>query len=169
MRDRLTQPNCASCDNSYFHEESTAVIRKGVRLQPFEHYCLGCKRPRLFRTKDPKQRVPAWCPRRKNPCELRIYGFKNADTWMLHEQLCKSVGKEISPTPHRYAVRHEQTIPFSPYDFWRRCESGPESELLPVSVALHEVVEIDDGVRPAFFYKTERGYRVAYGFVPREK
>lgn len=167
MRDRLTQPSCANCDHSYFHEESTAVIRKGVRLQPFEHYCLGCKRPRLFRTKGPKKRIPAWCPRRKNPCELRIYGFKSADTWMVHEQLCKSFGKEISPTPHRYEVRYEQTVPFSPHDFWKRCKTEPESELLPVSVTLHEVVEIDDGIRPAFFYKTERGYRITHGFMPK--
>lgn len=166
MRDRLPQPACASCEHSYFHDERTGKTLKGVRLQPFEHYCLGCKRPRLFRGKDPKQKIPSWCPRRKNPCEFRVYGFISADEWYLHEQLCKSFGKEISPTPCRYAVRHEQTIKLSAYDFWRRCETEPESELLPIPVTLHEVVEIDDGLRPHFFYKTSRGFRIVYGFKP---
>lgn len=66
----------------------------------------------------------------------------------------------------RYAVRHEQTIELSAYDFWRRCETEPENELLPVSVSLHEIVEIDDGLRPYFFYKTKRGFRIAYGYKP---
>ena len=169
MRDRLPQPTCTSCEHSYYHDERTSELKRGVRLQPFEHYCLGCKRPRLFRSKDPKHKIPAWCPRRKNPCELRVYGFANADEWYLHEQLCKSFGKEIPPVSSRYAVRHEQTIELSAYDFWRRCETEPENGLLPVSVSLHEIVEIDDGLRPYFFYKTRRGFRISYGYKPAGK
>ena len=166
MRDRLPQPTCASCEHNYYHDKRTSELKRGVRLQPFEHYCLGCKRPRLFRGRDPKHKIPLWCPRRKNPCELRVYGFKSADEWYLHEQLCKSFGKEIPPMSSRYAVRHEQKIELSAYDFWRRCETEPESGLLPEPVALHEIVEIDDGIKQHFFYKTKRGFRIVYGFKP---
>lgn len=166
MRDRLPQPTCTSCEHSYYHDERTSELKRGVRLQPFEHYCLGCKRPRLFRGRDPKHKIPSWCPRRKNPCEFRIYGFISADEWYLHEQLCKSFGKEIPPMSSRYAVRHEQKIELSAYDFWRRCETEPESGLLPEPIALHEVMEIDDGIKQHFFYKTKRGFRIVYGFKP---
>ena len=166
MRDRLSPPSCASCEHSYYHEERTSRIMKGVRLQPYEHYCFKCKRPRLFRGKDPKHKVPAWCPKRKTPSELRIYSFRTADDWILHEQLCKSCGKEIQPTAYRYAVRRETTSTLSPYEFWRRRETETESELLPVPITLHEVVEFDDGLKPVFFYKTSRGFKVAYGFKP---
>ncbi len=166
MRDRLPQPTCTSCEHNYYHDKRTSELKRGVRLQPFEHYCLGCKRPRLFRGRDPKHKIPLWCPRRKNPCELRVYGFKSADEWYLHEQLCKSFGKEIPPMSSRYAVRHEQKIELSAYDFWRRCETEPESGLLPEPIALHEVMEIDDGIKQHFFYKTKRGFRIVYGFNP---
>ena len=81
---------------------------------------------------------------------------------MLHEQLCKSCGKEIQPTGYRYAARHEATTTLSPYEFWKRCETEAE----PVPVTLHEVVEIDDGLKPVFFYKTTSGFKIAYGFKP---
>lgn len=166
MRDRVPQRGCSRCEHSYFHEERISRILKGVRLQPYEHYCLKCKRPRMFRGRDPKYKAPAWCPRRKNPCELRVYGFKSAEDWMLHEQFCKSFGIEISPSYHRYTVRHEQTTALSPSEFWQRCETEAESELLPVPVTLHEVVEIDDGLKSVFFYKASRGFQIAYGFEP---
>ncbi len=66
----------------------------------------------------------------------------------------------------RYAVRHEQTIELSAYDFWRRCETEPESGLLLEPIALHEIDEIDDGIKQHFFYKTKRGFRIVYGFKP---
>ena len=31
---------------------------------------------------------------------------------------------------------------------------------------LHEVVEIDDGLKPTFFYKTSQGFKITYGFKP---
>ena len=67
---------------------------------------------------------------------------------------------------YRYAVRHEATSTLSPYEFWKRCETEAESELLPVPITLHEVVEIDDGLKPTFFYKTTSGFKIAYGFKP---
>ncbi len=169
MRDRLIMPTCASCENSYYHDERTGKILKGVRVQPFEHYCLGCKRPKMFRKKDPKTKVPDWCPKRKVPCELRIYGFTSADNWHLHEQLCNSLCKEISPSAHRYEVRYQGIIEIQPYEFWKRCEDEVDSNLLPVTVTLHEVVEIDDGLKPAFFYKTKSGYKIAYAFKPTQQ
>ena len=66
MRYRLSPPSCASCEHSYYHEERTSKIMKGVRLQPYEHYCLKCKRPRLFRGKDPQTQGSRMVPQTKN-------------------------------------------------------------------------------------------------------
>ena len=95
--------------------------------------------------------------------------YTSADNWHLHEQLCNSLCKEISPSAHRYEVRYQGIIELQPYEFWKRCEDEVDSNLLPVTVTLHEVVEIDDGLKPAFFYKTRSGYKIACAFKPTQQ
>jgi len=45
-------------------------------------------------------------------------------------------------------------------EFARRCNEEPDAETVGAAVHRHYVVEIDDGISPAFFYKTEHGYRL---------
>lgn len=68
-----------------------------------------------------------------------------------------------------YEVRYQGIIELQPYEFWKRCEDEVDSNLLPVTVTLHEVVEIDDGLKPAFFYKTRSGYKIACAFKPTQQ
>lgn len=167
-KSKLIPPICAGCEKYHIHLDKIAAVKNGVRLQPFERYCFGGKKPRLLRGKDANVKIPCWCPRRKDPCELRVYGFKSENEKLLHDQLCMSMGKEISPMPYRYTIRHEQTIGFSAYDFWRLCGTEPENELLPVQIELHEVLEIDDGIKPRFFYKTKSGFQILWVFKQTE-
>ena len=44
-------------------------------------------------------------------------------------------------------------------EFLERVEMEPDTLLLGTLVHRHYVVEIDDGLKPAFFYKTAGGYR----------
>ena len=37
-------------------------------------------------------------------------------------------------------------------------------QLLGAAVQHYDVVEIDDGMKPAFFYKTEHGYELLFSF-----
>ena len=50
---------------------------------------------------------------------------------------------------------------------WRRMSFSSEKsddEILGAAVQHYDVVEIDDGIKPAFFYKTEHGYELLFSF-----
>ena len=79
---------------------------------------------------------------------------------MMHYDLCSSMGKDISPSAYRYAVLYELHTPLSPCECARRCNEEPDAQTLGVAVHRHYVVEIDDGNKPSFFYKTSHGYEL---------
>lgn len=166
MRDKLILPTCSSCDGELFFTERYSKKQNGVLMKPGERYCIAGKKARKFSKSDPKKYPPAWCPKCKSPCEVRVYGFKSDLDWMLHERLCKDLGKELLPEPYRYKVEQEFTADLTPKQFWDRVEEEPLSSILPVSVLTHWVVEIDDGIKPAFFYKTSNGFAIAWCFNP---
>lgn len=157
MRKRLIEPSCAGCPHDLSYLDSIPQRKFGVMMHCGEHYCTGGKRARRFKRSDPKTRVPQWCPRRKNPCGLRIYTLKNEDEWLLHHMLSQGMGHAASPAGHRYALRFEGTTQLSPCEFWRRCELEPAADLLSLQIELYEVLEIDDGLEPVYFYRTESG------------
>lgn len=156
----LRKETCYECEKHFRYMESSPAKQMGVTMHMGERFCTGGKRARKFKRNDPKIYVPSWCPKRKLPSELRVYCFKSTEDWMLHERLCYDLGKEVSPEAHRYAVRYELHTPFSPMEFARRCNEEPDAETVGAAVHRHYVVEIDDGISPAFFYKTEHGYRL---------
>ena len=79
---------------------------------------------------------------------------------MLHYDLCTHMGKDILPSAHRYAVEYELHTDLTPREFAKRCNIDPDAETLHVAVHRHYVVEIDDGIKPTFFYKTKKGYEL---------
>lgn len=154
----VRKPTCVGCPDSFRYEGSIPMKQHGVMMHLGERYCIGGRKARRFRRGDPTVYVPAWCPKRKSPCELRIYGFKSQDDWMLHTMLCQELGHAISPSANRYAVDFELRTELTPPEFWRRCDTEPIGELLHVAVHRYQVVEIDDGLKPCFFYKTDEGF-----------
>lgn len=125
-----------------------------------ERFCMAGKRPRKFKNSDPKIYVPAWCPKRKSPKELRIYGFKSANDWYIHQGICKHMGKDVLPSDWRYAVESELSIELSAQDFWNGLKTETPENLLGTKINCYQVVEIDDGVDPVFFYCTDKGVQV---------
>lgn len=160
----LRKETCYECEKHLRYMESSPAKQMGVTMHMGERFCTGGKRARKFKRNDPKIHVPSWCPKRKLPSELRVYCFKSTIDWMLHERLCYDLGKEISPEAHRYAVLYELHTPFSPMEFARRCNEEPDAETVGAAVHRHYVVEIDDGISPAFFYQDEARLR-AVGLV----
>jgi hypothetical protein len=67
---------------------------------------------------------------------------------------------DISPQPSHYCVEHEGTTELTPRHFWEELEEHYISELLQVPVQTHWIVEIDDGLKPVCFYKTEKGCEI---------
>lgn len=74
------------------------------------------------------------------------------------------VGCHTSPSAFRYAVRYEGHTDLAPYEFFECCNEKSDDEILGAAVQHYDVVEIDDGIKPAFFYKTEHGYELLFSF-----
>ena len=160
MSEKLRLPTCMGCDGHLFYSERYAKKQNGVLMKPGERYCVYGKRARRFAKSDPKNYPPSWCPKRKTPSEVRVYGFKSSCDWILHERLCSDLHKEILPEAHRYAVEYELSADLTPKQFWDAVQEEPLSSVLPVSVLTHWVIEIDDGLYPTFFYKTSKGFQI---------
>lgn len=155
------KPACYECQHDFHYTGVIPMKRQGVMMHMGERFCLGGKKARRFKKRDPAIDVPDWCPRRKDPCELRVYGFKSSREELLHFSLCQSVGKTLLPTEHCYALIYEGRTALSPREFWTRCETtlNPVEGILEKPMETYQVLEIDDGLKPAFFYKTEQGFQ----------
>ena len=150
MTGKVFQPMCSGCPHDLYFSGSIPQKQFGVMMHGGEHYCTGGKRARRFKRGDPKIHVPEWCPRRKTPCEVRIYGPKSVNDWLLLSAL--SDESALYPSAHRYAVRMKGTTELTPYAFWKRCNEEPLANWFPFKMKQYEVLEIDDGLEPYYFY-----------------
>jgi len=161
MRERLMLPTCSGCPAHLLFDECLPQKQYGILMKPGVWYCLGGKKPIRFAPKDPKVYPPKWCPKRKCPCEVRVYSIKSIQEWYLHDRLCRDLGRDISPSASNYCVEKECFTELTPKQFWDSLENQFFSDLLPVEIRTHWVVEIDDGIKPVCFYKTKNGFEIA--------
>jgi len=164
MSDGPKKPTCAGCPDNFTYDDFVPMKSKGVMMHLGERFCTHGKKARRFKKRDPQKYVPDWCPKRKAPCELRVYTFKSSFDWWMHDRLCHDLGRELSPEARRYTLAHGLHTELTPQDFWNRCGHETDIELLSVKVEPHDVVEIDDGLKPVFFYKAGMGYRMLPSF-----
>ena len=122
MSGALKRPTCASCPHDLYFCDAVPKKQLGVMMHCGERFCTGGKRARRFKRGDPKIYVPNWCPKRKSPCELRIYTFKSISDWYAHTQLSAYMGKPVTPSAYRYALESESTIDLTPYEFWKQLQ-----------------------------------------------
>ena len=164
-RERIPTPVCANCNRYLRFLEDRPRKQHGVMMSPGERFCLGSKRVRRYRHSDPKIYVPSWCPRRKTPCELRVYAFKNQNEAAMHHFLSLALGHPISPMAGSYAVEHDLTTILTPKEFWNGCyHHKSDAELVGTVVHQYYIVEVDDGIQPVCFYKVDGKYQILYGF-----
>lgn len=164
-REKINKPVCAICDCYLLYEESLPRKQNGVTMHAGERFCLGGKRGRRFRSSDPKIHVPSWCPKRKSPCELRVYGFKNQNEEDMHTWLSLSLGRAIIPEARRYAVEYELTTSLTPKEFWEECRyNRSDAELVGVTIPQYHIVEVYDGLKSVFFYKVDGEYQIVHVF-----
>jgi len=76
----------------------------------------------------------------------------------MHENLCKSLGREIGPTASRYTLSEVRQLDLDAYAFQKQVRTTPVDELLNVHLGLHQVVEVFDGVQSVILYKTLEGF-----------
>lgn len=163
--DYLSLPRCADCPYHFRNDSTTSMIYYGLLLNPDDRACTGGKRVRKFKSGDPSVRVPSWCPRRKAPCEVRIYGFKDALCQFLHEELCRDLRRDAAPLETRYALVKSTTTELTPKQFWENSQTLSDGELVGAAIETYQIVEIDDGLKPVLFYKGKDGrYKIDWLF-----
>lgn len=116
--------------------------------------------------------IPAYAVQSRAPAVLPSLSFSGtkatcevlvtADNYM--DDMCAYLGEDTSPSAFRYAVRYEGHTDLAPYEFFECCNEKSDDEILGAAVQHYDVVEIDDGIKPAFFYKTEHGYELLFSF-----
>lgn len=142
----FAEPGCIGCD---------AHLDFGL-----SRYCAGFKnkkRRKAFRKNDPAYRAPKWCPKRKSPCEYRIYSYVDAQAAALARAFAEdeiSSGELAFPAAHRYRLRAEGKTGLTPALFFENANSPDEMPLLEgEEIGQGDVVEIDTGLAQFFFYR----------------
>lgn len=141
-----------------YHAIPAPQKSKGLMMHFGESYCTLPKRARHLKSRDLNRRAPFRCPKRKAPNTLRIYYYRSPETYMLDNVLHQGFAFTPQPTASRYAMAYEGTSTLSPREFWLKLLTQKDTELLGIEVKAKSVVEIDDGLAPCFFFKTEEGY-----------
>ena len=152
------------CPERYCHALPVPQKLKGLIMRFGECYCPLPKSARQLTDHDLLRCAPVWCPKRKRPNELRIYYYRNPETYMLDNVLHQDMAFTPLPTASRYAVEYEGTTKLTPRKFWLNLTSRKDTEILGREVKVKSVVEIDNGLAPCFFFKTEEGYTRCRGF-----
>ena len=124
-------------------------------------YCMGAgrKRGKRFKKSDPQYKAPRWCPRRLTPKICRVYRLRGE-----HERLLEQVRREeLTPKRHeRYSAfasrydpkpRYEAPISLTAKQFYELANREGVDELLEeFTTEYGDVIEIDDGLQPYYFY-----------------
>ena len=125
MKYTLRRPSCTGCPHDLYFGEAIPKKQFGVMMHCGEHFCTGGKKARRFKRSDPKIAVPQWCPKRKSPCELRVYALKSIQDWHLHRLLPPDPDDPICISERRYALASSSKIELTPQEFWKRCQNEP--------------------------------------------
>lgn len=163
----IHKPRCSSCPYYGIYSGSAAKKMGGVFLQAGCRYCSGGKKIRKFRLSDPKVYIPSWCPRHKIPAEMRVYCYKDTNTWYINF-LFERDGTHRSPSGYEYAVRHACSTELTAKEFYKLTEQMLIHDILGFNVWTNEVIEIDDGLIPYYFYVCEHGVEVL-AYFDRDK
>ncbi|WP_031475004.1 hypothetical protein [Agathobaculum desmolans] len=83
-------------------------------------YCAGFKnkkRRKAFRKSDPAYKAPQWCPKRKSPCEYRIYSYADEQAAVMARlfEADRMDNRNIAfPSAFRYRLRTEGKTGLTP-------------------------------------------------------
>lgn len=87
----------------------------------------------------------------KSPPILRVYHYKNSQTALLRLLLDRD-NVEHNPSEYQYAMRYEGVSKLTARELESWESSGTLEQLLGTPVTAEEIIEIDDGLTPYFFY-----------------
>ena len=161
---KFQAPNCLRC---------TACKRVGY-LETATAYCTAGKKPRRLPKAGIKRKVADWCPKKISPPRCRIFGFideeqENLD-FLMHRDSSNIINGIAFPSAWRYKVRCTYPLDMSAKQF---CEELKERSLQEIfsgtELSYGEVIEIDDGFKPYYFYFSYEGKIVPIHLFDVEK
>ena len=141
-------PGCGQC---LYHQR----VGNGVSET---RYCVGFKgkKPTRFRRSDSISKAPKWCPRRIDPPICRVHGFKDERSacmdYLSRLEYRSGQKKTILPASFHYKLRAEIRLGMTAKQFFDATQEGPLCDVLPAQVNVGEIIEIDDGLQPYYFY-----------------
>lgn len=120
-------------------------------------YCMARGgKGRRFHRKDPQTKAPRWCPKRIKPV-CRVYTF--ADPHSKQMELCfrsrfdPRKDNYLSAAEWHFKLRLEIPLGMKAKAFYEAArEEGVESVLENADLQFGEIIEIDDGLKPYYFY-----------------
>lgn len=124
-------------------------------------YCSGFpkkRKPKRFRRSDPRYKPPKWCPRRISPPVCRVYGFASEESkctdWLVNRKDYDAWNEpHILVSAYRYRLRLELAPNMTAKQFFEAAQLEGVHRVLPdANAAPGEVIEIDDGLKPYYFY-----------------
>lgn len=122
-------------------------------------YCMAKGRKgKRFKAHDPKFRAPKWCPKRLPSRVCRVYRLKDIEESIERVRRAAFDLNELTYYPaagYRYAPepRLEKNIGYTVRQFYERVnEDGPEYILDELGLEFGDLFELDDGLRPYYFY-----------------
>ena len=145
------EPYCPGCQYHQTVGEAVGQTR----------YCNGFPKQRKskrFKRSDPKYKPPKWCLRLISPPMCRVYGFVNQESefleWCLNRRDYKP-GAHISPSERRYKLRCEADLRMTAKQLYDAMQREPVEQIFSdagMELEYGEVIEIDDGLKPYYFY-----------------
>ncbi|MDE6281421.1 MAG: hypothetical protein K2M15_06485 [Oscillospiraceae bacterium] len=141
-------PGCGQCPH---HQRMGSTLCE-------TRYCAGFKRrkPKRFRKSDPASKAPKWCPRRITPPVCRVHGFKDEQSAYMdllqRAEYHAGQLETVAPLSSHYVPRTEIPLRMTAKQFFDATQEEPLFRIMPNEVYDGEIIEIDDGLQPYYFY-----------------
>lgn len=143
---------CTQCESRHMFDQFNNIKRKGATLRFGDVYCDYGRKIIKFKGKKGVQ-VPEWCPKRISPPEIKLYRLKDEESWFFH-----SMSPEL-PLANHYSVEKKGNTLITAKRLYEELNNGtPAMELLGFAVKEYDIISIDDGLNPCYFYKYKSHY-----------
>ena len=146
---RFFEPSCTECPSYSVQGTFPCETR----------YCMAKSRKgKRFKSSDPKFRAPKWCPKRLPSRVCRVYRLKDEEGSLEWARRAVFNPNELTYYPaagYRYdpEPKLKKNIGYTVRQFYERVnEDGPEYILDELGLEFGDLFELDDGLKPYYFY-----------------
>lgn len=160
----VERPVCSLCQHLHKTGPTPELSERGA-LRANSRYCLRGKEPRRFRRGDPTRYIPNWCERIQRLPKLRVYAFKDYESFCRIDPLGDDWVPREPPDPGDYKLWFEGHLNgMDASALCRRARRMPLAQLCGVVVHCGHIIEIDDNIAPVLLCQTRQGLVRCRGF-----